>query len=244
VEDFSNRDKLASLLRFASTHNGNDVQDQSLENYAGRMQDGQDKIYYILADNYATAVASPHLEQLRDKGIEVLLLTDRIDPWLVDGLAEHDGKALVDVGRAALDLPEGDGAVSQDVMNEEHKPLLKKIKGVLRERVEAVSVSRRLVDSPACVVAGEHDLNPQVRRMLEASGQEIPESKPILEVNIDHPLLTRLSAETDDERFDELSHIVLDHALLAEGSQLENPAAYVHRMNKLILDIGENHGQA
>ncbi len=237
IEDFASRDKLAKLLRFASTHTGNDSQDQSLEDYVGRMQEGQDKIYYILADNYATAVASPHLEQLRARALEVLLLTDRIDPWLVDGLAEFDGKQLVDIGRSALDLPEGDGALSQDAMNDEHKPLLKKIKSVLRDRVEAVNVSRRLVDSPACVVAGANDLNPQVRRMIEASGQSIPESKPILEINVDHPLVARLSSEADEERFDELSQIVLDHALLAEGSQLDNPAAYVHRMNKLLLDL-------
>jgi len=237
VEDFANKDKLAKLLRFATTHSAGDAQDQSLDDYVSRMNEGQDKVYYILAEAHATALASPHLEQLRERDIEVLLLSDRIDPWLADGLREFDGKELVDIGRAELDLPEGDGSVSQDAMNEEHKPLLKKIKGVLRDRVEAVNVSRRLVDSPACVVAGAEDLGPQVRRMLEASGQELPESKPILEINVDHPLVGRLSGESDDARFDELSHIVLDHALLAEGSQLENPAAYVHRMNKLLLDI-------
>ncbi|MBT8107491.1 MAG: molecular chaperone HtpG [Gammaproteobacteria bacterium] len=237
IEDFANKEKLATLLRFASTHTDSAAQDQSLADYVSRMQEGQDKIYYLLAENHATALASPHLEQLRERGLEVLLLTDRIDPWLVDALTEFDGKALVDVGRAALDLPEGDGAVSQDIMNEEHKPLLKKIRKVLKDRVEAVNVSRRLVDSPACVVSGENELSPQIRRMLEASGQAIPESRPILEINIDHPLVSRLSAETDNTRFDELSHIVLDHALLAEGSQLDNPAAYVHRMNKLLLDM-------
>ncbi len=237
VEDFANKDKLAKLLRFASTHSGTDAQDQSLEDYISRAKDDQDKVYFILAENYATAVASPHLEQLRERGIEVLLLTDRIDPWVVEGIGEYEGKTLVDIGRSALDLPDGDGSISQDVMNEEHKSLLKKIKRVLRDRVEAVNVSRRLVDSPACVVAGDDDLNPQLRRMLEASGQEIPESKPILEINVDHPLVGRLSSESDDGRFDELSHILLDHALLAEGSQLDNPAEYVHRMNKLLLDI-------
>ena len=237
VEDFANKDKLAKLLRFASTHSGTDTQDQSLLDYVTRAKDDQDKIYYILAENYATAIASPHLEQLKERGIEVLLLTDRIDPWVVEGIGEFEGKALVDIGRSALDLPEGDGSVSQDVMNEEHKPLLKKIKRVLRDRVEAVNVSRRLVESPACVVAGDEDLNPQLRRMLEASGQEIPESKPILEINVNHPLVGRLSSESDKGRFDELSHIVLDHALLAEGSQLDNPAEYVRRMNKLLLDI-------
>ncbi|MCG8369329.1 MAG: molecular chaperone HtpG, partial [Proteobacteria bacterium] len=178
IEDFANKDKLAVLLRFASTHTGTDKQEQSLDDYVSRMQEAQDKIYYILADNHATAVASPHLEALRERGVEVLLLTDRIDAWLVDALGEYDGKALVDIGRSDLDLPDGGGAISQDAMNEEHKPLRKKIKRALKDRVEAVNVSRRLVDSPACVVAGEHDLNPQMRRMLEASGQEIPESKP------------------------------------------------------------------
>ena len=243
IEDFANKDKLAVLLRFASTHTGTDKQDQSLDDYVSRMQGAQDKIYYILADNHATAVASPHREASRERGVEVLLLTDRIDAWLVDALGEYDGKALVDIGRSDLDLPDGGGAISQDAMNEEHKPLRKKIKRALKDRVEAVNVSRRLVDSPACVVAGEHDLNPQMRRMLEASGQELPESKPILEINVDHPLVGRLSGETDDKRFDELSNIVLDHALLAEGSQLDDPAAYVHRMNRLLLDLapGETH---
>ena len=237
VEDHANKDKLAKLLRFASTRAGTDTQDQSLDDYVSHAKDEQDKIYYILAENYETAIASPHLEQLRERGIEVLLLTDHIDPWVVEGIGEYDGKTLVDIGRSALDLPDGDGSVSQDVMNEEHKALLKKVKRALRDRVEAVNVSRRLVDSPACVVAGDDDLNPQLRRMLEASGQDVPESKPILEINVDHPLVGRLSAESDGGRFDDLSHIVLDHALLAEGSQLDNPAEYVHRMNKLLLNI-------
>jgi len=237
VEDHANKDKLAKLLRFASTHNGNDAQDQSLQDYVGRAGADQDKIYYILAENYATAVASPHLEQLRKRDIEVLLLTDRIDPWLVEGLAEFDGKAMVDVARSALDLPENVDAAAQEELNKEHKSLLKKVRKVLQDRVEAVSVSQRLVDSPACVVAAENDLNPQLRRMLEASGQAIPESKPILEINVEHPLVNRLATESDKTRFRDLSHIVMDHALLAEGSQLDSPAEYVQRMNKLLLDI-------
>jgi len=201
VEDPGNKDKLAKLLRFATTHGDGPAQEHSLDDYISRLQEGQDRIYYLLADNHATAAASPHLEQLREKGIEVLLLTDRIDPWLVDGLGEYDGKSLADVGREGLSLPEGDGAIAQDVANEEHKPLLKKIKKTLKDRVEAVNVSRRLVESPACVVAGEGDLNPSLKRMLEASGQALPETKPVLEVNIEHPLLERLSGETDEERF-------------------------------------------
>ncbi len=237
VEDHANKDKLAKLLRFATTHGGTDAQDQSLEDYVGRAAPEQDKIYYILAENYATAVASPHLEKLRERGLEVLLLTDRIDPWLVDGLAEYEGKALVDVARTGLDLPAGEDAADQEKINEEHKSLLEKIKGALSERVDDVSVSRRLVDSPACVVSADNDLSPQLRRMLEASGQQIPDAKPILEINVGHPLVTRLSAESDEGRFDDLSNIVLDHALLAEGTQLDSPAEYVQRMNKLLLEI-------
>ena len=239
VEDHANKDKLAKLLRFSTTHSGNDAQDQSLDDYIERAGEEQDKIYYILAENYATAVASPHIEQLRSRGLEVLLLTDRIDAWLAEGLAEYEGKTLVDVAREALDMPEDGDDKAQDKLNDEHKALLEKIQGVLSDRVNAVNVSRRLVDSPACVVAGDQDINPQVRRMLEASGQELPESKPILEINVKHPLVTRLEHETDDSRFDALSNIVLDHALLAEGSQLANPAEYVQRMNRFILNADE-----
>lgn len=238
VEDNSNAEKLAKLLRFATTANDSDVQDQSLADYVSRVIPDQDKIYYILADNYATAAASPHLEQLREKGIEVLLLFDRIDPWMVDHLPEFEGKALQDVGRGQLSLPEGDGDITQTVMNDEHKPFLKKIRRSLKDRVETVNVSQRLVDSPACVVAGDQDLAPQLRRMLEASGQTLPDSKPVLEINVKHPLVTRLAKETDNKRFIALSNIVLDHALLAEGTPLVNPADYVKRMNKLLLDLG------
>lgn len=237
VEDHANKDKLAKLLRFATTHSGNDAQEQSLQDYLGRAKPDQDKIYYILAENYTTAVASPHLEQLRDRGIEVLLLTDRIDPWVVDGLGEFDGKALVDIAKSTLELPDGAEAPNQEKMNEEHKPLLERIQGVLSDRISGVNVSGRLVDSPACVVAAEDDLNPQLRRMLEASGQVIPDTKPILEINVKHPLVSRLSADADDAHFESLSHIVLDHALLAEGSQLDDPAGYVRRMNQFLVDV-------
>jgi molecular chaperone HtpG len=240
VEDHGNVDKLAGLLRFSSTHTQGDAQDQSLQDYVERASKDQDKIYYLLAENHATAAASPHIEGLTDKGIEVLLLTDRIDAWLVDSLNEYDGKTLVDAGRADIELPEGEGKITQEAMDDENKPLLKKVKKVLQDRVEAVQVSRRLVESPACVVAGESELNPQLRRMLEASGESLPESKPILEINIEHPLVMRLSAETDDKRFGEIAKIVLDHALLAEGSQLDNPAEYVKRMNALLLELDSN----
>ena len=237
IEDKQNADKLMGLLRFATTHGESAAQNQSLPDYVSRAAAGQDKIYYILGESFETASSSPHLEQLRKKGVEVLLLYDRIDPWMVEHMPEFEGKALQDVSRGQLTLPEADGDLTQKAMNDEVKPLLKKIKKTLRDRVEAVNVSRRLVDSPACVVIGDQDLTPQLRRMLEATGQKLPDSKPILEINIEHPLVARLSAETDETRFRELSNIVLDHALLAEGAQLANPADYVRRINQLLLDI-------
>lgn len=241
VEDQQNAEKLARLLRFASTHTDSAKQDQSLSDYVARAGEGQDKIYYVLGDNFETVSASPHLEQLREKGLEVLLLYDRIDSWMVDHLPEFEGKTFQDVGRGQLALPDGDGQITQEALNDENKPLLKKIRRTLKDRVEAVNISQRLVDSPACVVTGEQDLTPQLRRILEASGQELPKSKPILEINIEHPLVSRLSAEADDKRFRELSNIVLDHALLAEGTQLSNPAEYVRRINQLLLEIGSGN---
>jgi molecular chaperone HtpG len=237
IEDKASADRLLKLLRFASTHTDAAAEDQSLADYVGRAPQDQDRIYYILGDSFDTASRSPHLEQLREKGLEVLLLCDRIDPWMVDHLTEFEGKIFQDVGRGQLALPDAEGELTQKAMNDEAKPLLKKIRNTLKDRVEAVNVSQRLVDSPACVVTGEQDLTPQLRRMLEASGQKLPESKPILEINVGHPLIARLSAEADDTRFRELSNIVLDHALLAEGAQLTNPAEYVRRMNQLLLDI-------
>lgn len=237
VEDQANKDKLAKLIRFATTKSAGEKQDQSLDDYLARASKEQDKIYYILAESHATAASSPHLEQLRDKDIEVLLLTDRIDPWLVESLTEYEGKAFADVARAQLSLPDGDGEITQDALNQQHRPLLKKIKKVLRDRIDAVNVSRRLVESPACVVSGDDQLSPGMRRMLEASGQSLPDSKPILEVNIGHPLVARLSAEADGDRFAALSNIVLDHALLAEGAQLNNPAEYVTRMNEFLVEL-------
>lgn len=239
VEDHANKEKLAKLLRFSTTHDASGAQSQSLDDYLARAADKQDKIYYLLGDNFSTTSASPHLEQFREKKIEVLLLTDPIDPWVVDHLREYDGKELVDVAREKLSLPDGEGEITQDAINDEHKPLLKKVRMMLKDRVETVNASRRLVASPACVVAAADELSPQIRRMLEASGHPVPESKPILEINIDHPLVQRLSSESDDARFGELANIVLDHALLAEGSQLDNPAEYVRRMNQLLLDMGE-----
>jgi len=240
IEDQQNREKILKLLRFASTNSDSGTQEHSLDDYLSRMVDSQDKIYFILGESYETAKSSPHIEQLRDKGIEVLLLSDRIDPWLVDHLTEYDGKAFQDVGRGQLTLPENEGEKAQDAASDEHNSLLEKMQQTLQEKVDTVTISQRLVDSPACVVTSEQDLTPQLRRMLEASGQELPESKPTLEINVAHPLVTRLADEADETRFDELSKIVLDHALLAEGAQLENPADYVRRINQLVLDLGKS----
>ena len=242
IEDHANKDKLAKLLRFATSKSDADSQDQSLDEYVGRAAPDQDKIYYIQAESTALALASPHLERFAQLDIEVLLLTDKIDPWLAESLTEYEGKAFVDAGSADVEMPDGDGKMTKEVDNEEHKPLLKKIKKALKERVEDVNVSQRLVNSPACVVAAADDLGPQVRRMLEASGQELPDSKPVLEVNVEHPLLQRLAAEADKNRFAALSEIVLDHALLADGSQLDNPADYVQRMNSLLLELDSSAG--
>lgn len=236
VEDPQNSEKLARLLRFASTKGDDGKQNRSLADYVAGAAPDQDRIYYLLGESHATASASPHLEQLRRQGIEVLLLTDRIDPWIVDHLPEFEGKKLHDIGRGNLSMPEGEGEIAQQTVNDEHKPLLKKIKRALKGRVEAVNVSRRLVDSPSCVIADEKDLSPQLRRMLEAAGQPLPEAKTVLEINVGHPLVERLSAETDEQRFASLSHVLLDHALIAEGNVPPDPSAYVRRMNELLLE--------
>ncbi|MEM1173781.1 MAG: molecular chaperone HtpG [Pseudomonadota bacterium] len=236
VEDPANKEALAGLLRFSSTALEDESQTRSLDAYLDAAGAEQDKIYYLLADNVETAKASPHIEKLKADGIEVLLLTDRIDPWLADSLTEYKDKAFVNAAKEAAAGSDESKALNEEA-NKEHKPLLKKIRKVLSERVESVNVSQRLVDSAACVVAADNDLSPQLRQMLEASGQSLPDSKPILEVNMGHPLLQRLDAERDDTRFEALAGIVLDHALLAEGSQLDNPADYVARMNRLLLEL-------
>ena len=237
IEDAANRDRLAKLLRFASTHSAGAEQDQSLDDYLSRATADQESIYYLIAENHATALASPQIERLISAGTEVLLLTDRIDPWLVDALREYQGKTLVDASAADVTAP-GTGELSQDAFEKEHKGLLKKIRRHLKERVENVTVSQRLVDSPACVVSGPDALSPQLKAMLEATGQALPASRPVLEINVEHPLVGRLDAQTDDERFASLAEILLDQALIAEGSQLDNPAEYVARINRLLLESG------
>jgi molecular chaperone HtpG len=238
VEDPSNRDRIAKLLRFSTTEDRSGTQSRSLADYVAAFAQGQDCIYYLIADNYGTALASPQLESLQSRGIEVLLLTDPVDPWIVTHLAEYDGKLLVDAGRDKLQLPGGDAELSREADAQTHKGFLKKLRRELASRAETVNISARLVDSAACVVAGEGELNPQLRRMLEASGQALPPAKPILEINPRHPLVERIAAETDEARFRELAGILLDHALIADGSSLDNPADYVRRMNRLIVELG------
>ncbi|GIZ11825.1 molecular chaperone HtpG [Pseudomonas sp. NCCP-436] len=240
AEDFANKEKIASLLRFASTAGEGDEQSVSLADYLGRFKEGQDKIYYLTGESYAQIKNSPHLEVFRKKGIEVLLLTDRIDEWLMSYLTEFDGKQFVDVARGDLDLGKLDSEEDKKAQEEVAKAkegLIERLKGALGEQVAEVRVSHRLTDSPAILAIGEQDLGLQMRQILEASGQKVPESKPIFEFNPTHPLIERLDAEPDEDRFSDLSHILFDQAALAAGDSLKDPAAYVQRLNKLLIEL-------
>lgn len=240
AEDFSNREKVAKLLRFASSHVDTEEQLQSLDDYIARMKEGQEKIYFTVAENYNTAKSSPHLEVFRKKGIEVLLLSDRVDEWLMSHLFEYEGKSFQDVGKGQLDLGKLDSEEekqAQEKIAEAKKPLLDRVKTALDSEVSEVRITHRLTDSPACVVVGEHDMGAQMRRILEAAGQKAPDSKPIFELNPEHPLVVKLEAEANETRFSDLAHILFDQANLAEGAQLQNPAAYVQRLNKLLLEL-------
>ncbi|MFP4075695.1 MAG: molecular chaperone HtpG [Halochromatium sp.] len=240
AEDFANRERIGGLLRFASTHNDDDAQTVSLDAYIERMKDGQKDIYYITADSPAAARHSPHLEVFRKQGVEVLLLSDRVDEWLVSHLHEYQGKHLQSVTKGKLDLGEladKDAQEKAEQAEKEHEDLLKRLKDSLGEQVDAVRVSTRLVDSPACIVVGEHDMSANLARVLKAVGQEAPSMKPTLEINLDHPLVRRLEAESDQGRFDDLGLILLDQAILAEGGQLDDPSAFVGRLNKLMMNM-------
>jgi molecular chaperone HtpG len=239
-EDQLNKEKVAKLLLFATTHTGDAKQDQSLEDYVGRMKEGQQEIFYVCADNHNTAKHSPHLEVFRKKGIEVLLLSDRIDDWLMSHLNEFDGKPLRDVTKGELDL----GAMDTEEEKAKHKevdekagPLLERLKGALEERVSEVRVTHRLTDSPACLATGEFELGLQMRKIMEAAGQTVPVSKPIFEVNVEHPLMERLDREQDEDRFRDLAAILFEQACLAEGRQLDDPASYITRLNRLLLEL-------
>ncbi len=233
-EDHNNRERLAKLFRFASTHADSGV---GFEDYLGRMKEGQDTIYYVTADNLTTAKNSPQLEIFRKKGIEVLLLTDRVDEWMLSHLYEFDGKALTSVAKGGVDLgnlQDEEEKKAAEATAEALKPLLDKLKATLKDRAKDVRTTTRLVDSPACVVADEGDMSGHLARMLKQAGQDAPKSLPILEVNPEHALLKRLDSADGAERFDDLAHILFDQALLAEGGHLEDPAAYVRRVNSLL----------
>lgn len=237
-QDFGNKDKIAGLLRFASSHDDTAAETVSLADYIGRMKEGQDAIYYITAETFNAAKNSPHLEVFRKKGIEVLLLSSRVDEWVVGSLTEFQDKKLVSVAKGGLDL----GALEDEAEKEEqakqadeHKELTERFKTSLAGRVKEVRVTHRLTDSPACLVADEHDMGGNMARMLKAAGQKIPESQPILEINPQHPVVMRLKEES--EHFDDWTAVLFDQALLAEGGQLDDPAGFVKRVNHLMLEM-------
>ncbi|WP_075188023.1 molecular chaperone HtpG [Teredinibacter haidensis] len=240
AEDFANKEKIAGLMQFATTHTDTDVQDQFLDSYLERMQDGQDKIYYVVAENFNTAKNSPHLEVFRKKGIEVLLLSDRVDDWLMGHLMEYKEKQFQDVSKGELDLGKLDSEdekKEQQEIEKSFKDFVKRIKSVLENEVEDVRVTHRLTESPACLVVGENDMGAQMKRLLESAGQAVPESKPSIEINPQHPLVEKMDKETDEDRFADLAHVLFDQANLAEGGSLQDPAAYVRRLNKLLMDV-------
>lgn len=238
-EDFSNKDRIARLLRFSSTHDESEDQNVSFENYVGRMKEGQDKIYYVTADTHAAAKSSPHLEIFRSKGIEVLLLSDRVDEWVVSNLTEFDGKQLVSVAKGALDLGQlGDEEKqAQEKEATEHKELTERVKKALGDRVKDVRVTLRLTDSPACLVADENAMSMNLERMLKAAGQKVPSSAPILELNTRHPIVEKMNGEADEARFADWSSILFDQATLADGGTLEDPATFVKKLNGLMLTL-------
>ncbi len=234
-EDHANQERLAKLLRFASTHADQGV---SFADYLGRMKEGQDAVYYVTADNLATAKNSPQLEIFRKKGIEVLLLTDRVDEWMLSHLYEFDGKPLTSVAKGGVDLgklQDEEEKKAAEATAEALRPLLDRLKATLKDRAKDVRATTRLVDSPACVVADDGDMSGHLARMLKQAGQAAPKSLPILEVNPEHALLKRLDSPDGSERFDDLAQILFDQAVLAEGGQLEDPAAYVQRVNRLLV---------
>jgi molecular chaperone HtpG len=240
AEDHANRERSAKLLRFSSTHADSPEQDVSLEDYGARMKPGQKEIYFVIADSFAAAKSSPHLEVLRGKGIEVLLLSDRVDEWLVDHLREFDGKPLRNVARGELDIDavqSEEEKQQRETLSKEHAAVVERIKKSLQDRVGDVRVTNRLADSPACLVLGQHDLGAQMRRILEAAGQKVPATKPVLEINVKHPLLQRIEATDEAAAFDDLAMLLFEQATLADGGQLAEPAAFVQRLNRLLLTM-------
>ncbi|MGR9088125.1 MAG: molecular chaperone HtpG [Gammaproteobacteria bacterium] len=241
IEDHANKDRVAKLLRFATTHSDSDKQTVSLEDYVGRMKEGQEKIYYVTADSHAAAKNSPHLEIFRKKGIEVLLLSDRVDEWLVSSLDEFDGKHLQSVAKGQLDLGKLDDEEEkkhQEEVSKDFESVLTQIKDVLGDQVSEVRLSHRLTESPACLVSDVYGMSLNMERIMKEAGQKMSfGTKPIFELNPDHPVVQRLKAEQDDVRFADLTHILFDQAILAEGGQLDDPAAFVHKLNGLLQGL-------
>ena len=240
AEDFANKEKIAGLLRFASTSDDSGEQSVGLADYLARVKEGQDKVYYLSGESYAQVKNSPHLEVFRKKGIEVLLLTDRIDEWLMSYLTDFDGKGFVDVARGDLDLGKLDSEEdkkAQEEVAKDKEGLVERLKAALGDAVSEVRVSHRLTDSPAILAIGEQDLGMQMRQILEASGQKVPDSKPIFEFNPNHPLIAKLDVEQSEDRFADFSHILFDQAALAAGDSLKDPAGYVRRLNKLLVEL-------
>jgi molecular chaperone HtpG len=240
IEDAANRERIAKLLRFASTHTDSAEQTVSLADYVGRMKPGQDAVYYVTADGFSAAKNSPHLEVFRKHAIEVLLLGDRIDEWVVSHLIEFDGKKLQSAAQGDLDtskLGEASAKVESELKEDEYKDLLARMHEVLKDRASQVRLTHRLTDSPACLVGDEHGMSRHLERILRESGQRLPASRPIFEINPDHPIVQRLKQESDPSLFADWSHVLFDQALLAEGAELEDPAGFVKRLNKLMLAL-------
>ncbi len=238
-EDFANRDQIAKLLRFSTTHNDSEEQSVSLADYVGRMKEGQEAIYYITADTFAAAKNSPHLEIFRKKGIEVILMYERVDEWLGSALTEFDGKPLKSVTKGELDLGELEDEEEKKKQEESAKDfedLLKQVQESLGERVKEVRITHRLTNSPACLVTGEGEMSANLERILKSVGQDAPNIKPIMELNPEHPLVVKLKGE-QGERFDDMSSILFDQALLAEGGTLDDPASFVGKLNKMLLEM-------
>jgi molecular chaperone HtpG len=239
-EDFANKDKIAGLLRFSTTETDSEEQTVSLADYVARMKEGQEKIYYVTADSFPAAKNSPHLQIFRRKGIEVLLLSDRVDEWLVSHLNEFDGKSLVSIAKGELDLDEladEEEKKAAKQTEDEYADLVKRMQAVLEERVGTVRVGQRLTDSPSCLVMGEHDMAVHMQQMLKQAGHEVPTTKPDLEINPAHQLVSRLKDEADETRFASWSNVLLDQAMLSEGGQLDDPVSFVNRLNKLLLEM-------
>jgi molecular chaperone HtpG len=242
AEDATNKDAIAKLLRFASTDSNNETQNVSLAQYIERMKEGQDKIYYVVADSFQTAKSSPHLEVFRKKGIEVLLLSDRVDEWMMSHLTEFDAKQLTSITRGDLDLGELDDESSkkeQEASEKEVEGLIERVKTVLGDKVKEVRFTHRLTDSPACVVADDHDMSSQMQKLMEQMGQQAPETNPVFELNPEHQLIKHLNDVQDEENFAQWSEVLLDQALLAERGSLKDPAGFVARLNTLMLDLSK-----